>query len=251
MVDNPELVEFNLGTVTSYGIALENGFTGTHEEWVQKIIGSASQADLDALAAEVHYIPLTIDAFSLSPSSAEKGSTVSEIHFYYALSKVPDTLQIDDISITPQDAAIYVLSNLSLTQDKTYTLKATDEKNPGGLTKTAKISFYNRICWGAAAAPGTVDSAFLLGLSSAVLSGTKGRTINKDGASDVNAGSGQYIWYAVPKRLGGCSFKVGGFSGGFEAAQTVSVTNASGFTEDYYVYRSTNAALGHPEIVVT
>ena len=247
----PDLVEVNLGTVTSYGLALANGFTGTHEEWVQKIIGGASQADLDALAAEVHYVALAINSFTVTPSTAEIGSTVSSVALAFTISKIPTKLYLDNVEQTPAKTGTISRTGQTITQDKTYTLKATDEKNPNGVTKTAKISFYNRICWGAAAAPGTVNSEFLLGLANAILSGTKGRTINKDGASDVNAGSGEYIWYAVPKRLGACSFKVGGFAGGFEAAQTVSVTNDSGYTEDYYVYRSTNAALGHPEIVVT
>lgn len=246
----PELVEVNLGTVTSYGIALENGFTGTHEQWVQKIIGGASQADLDALAAEVHYVPLTIDAFAVAPSSVEMGTTVTELHFYYALSKGPDSLWIDSMSVTPQAAGIYVKSGLSVNEDRTYEMKAVDDEHPEGITKTAKISFHNRICWGAAAIPGTVNSEFLLGLANTELSEDKERTINANGAVEVNAGSGQYIWYAVPKRLGICEFFVGGFNGGFEPAQTVSVTNASEYTEDYYVYRSTNPGLGSPEIVV-
>jgi hypothetical protein len=50
--------------------------------------------------------------------------------------------------------------------------------------------------------------------------------------------------FAFPKRLGTVTFWVGGFQGGFEDPETVSVTNANGWTEDYYVWRSTNSNLG-------
>lgn len=60
----------------------------------------------------------------------------------------------------------------------------------------------------------------------------------------VTTGAGEYMLFAFPKRLGIPTFWVGGFEGGFEAPETVSVTNANGYTEDYYAWRSTNANLG-------
>ena len=50
--------------------------------------------------------------------------------------------------------------------------------------------------------------------------------------------------FAFPKRLGLVTFWVGGFSGGFESPETVSVTNVNGWSENMYVWRSTNANLG-------
>lgn len=60
----------------------------------------------------------------------------------------------------------------------------------------------------------------------------------------VTTGSGEYMLFAFPKRLGTPTFWVGGFEGGFEAAETVSVTNSNGWAEDYYAWRSENANLG-------
>lgn len=62
--------------------------------------------------------------------------------------------------------------------------------------------------------------------------------------SSVTAGAGEYLLFAFPTRLGTVTFWVGGFEGGFEAPETVTVTNAAGFQEDYYVWRSTTANLG-------
>lgn len=60
----------------------------------------------------------------------------------------------------------------------------------------------------------------------------------------LTTGVGEYMLFAFPKRLGLVAFWVGGFEGGFEDPETVSVTNANGYTEDYYAWRSTNSNLG-------
>lgn len=60
----------------------------------------------------------------------------------------------------------------------------------------------------------------------------------------VTTGEGEYMLFAFPKRLGTVEFWVGGFEGGFEDPETVSVTNSNGWTEDYYAWRSTNSNLG-------
>jgi hypothetical protein len=67
----------------------------------------------------------------------------------------------------------------------------------------------------------------------------------------VNPGAGQYIVYAYPSRLGTAIFSVGGFVGGFNSPVTASVTNASGFTENYSVYSSVNSNLGSTTVTVT
>ena len=56
--------------------------------------------------------------------------------------------------------------------------------------------------------------------------------------------------YALPTRLGTVTFTVGGFTGGFEAPETLSITNVNGYAENYYVYRSTNKNLGTVSVVV-
>jgi len=60
----------------------------------------------------------------------------------------------------------------------------------------------------------------------------------------VTTESSEYMLFSFPARLGAVVFWVGGFEGGFEASETVSVTNSNGWTEDYYVWRSTNSNLG-------
>jgi len=64
----------------------------------------------------------------------------------------------------------------------------------------------------------------------------------------ITTGEGEYMLFAFPKRLGTVTFWVGGFEGGFEDPETVSVTNSNGWTEDYYAWRSENANLGETEV---
>ena len=73
-------------------------------------------------------------------------------------------------------------------------------------------------------------------------------------ASARNAGfdaaRGEYIWYFVPVRLGACTFTVGGFDGGFDVVATQDVTNSSGYTESFRIYRSANTGLGSTTVEV-
>ena len=68
--------------------------------------------------------------------------------------------------------------------------------------------------------------------------------------SEVTAGVGEYLLFCFPKRWGekGTAYTFydngTGFEASFEDAETVSVTNSQGWTEDFYVYRSENANLG-------
>lgn len=80
MSENEKKVEaLNLGTVTSYGLAKKNGFVGTNDEWVQKIMHGASEdqldeaieglsetlsADIEAVADDVEALESKVDALT-------------------------------------------------------------------------------------------------------------------------------------------------------------------------------------------
>ena len=66
----------------------------------------------------------------------------------------------------------------------------------------------------------------------------------------VDAGTGEYIIYAIPARLGDVTFFVSGFEGGFEDSVEQTLTNTSGYQETYKVYRSTRASLGETTIEI-
>ena len=199
---------------------------------------TANADDIKAIKgqiADILYNPITITSLENDVKTAELGSVVNKVKVSWKTNKTATVLELDGEDVTGSE--FYQFLNQGIMTNKTFTLKATDERGAVA-TKTTSINFYNRIRYGAAA------DYTELALSDGVLSDTKKRDFT------VTAGAGQYIWYILPKRLGTCSFKVGGFDGGFTLLKTEQLTNASGYTEEYYIYRSDNAALGETAVTV-
>jgi len=198
----------------------------------------ANEGMLGVLAQFVNYND--IKTFTASPSAVEIGNETASITLAWTFNAAPTVLTLNGTAKSKTSSGETVTATDDGTTHKAeYTLATTVG------TRKATVNFWPRVYFGAAGMPEEVNSAFILGLSNGALSGSRARTFT------VNASSGQYIWYASPARYGACAFKAGGFDGGFEAAQTVSVTNASGHTENYCVYRSTNAALGDTTVEVS
>lgn len=126
-----------------------------------------------------------------------------------------------------------------------FTLNATN----GTISPTSTIThtFDNDRYWGLTSLSGSVYTStdITSGLGNNELSNVIPKTFT------VTAGAGQYIVYAYPARLGTATFTVGGFSGGFLPAVSVSVTNGSSYVENFSVYRSVNSNLGNTTVVVT
>lgn len=192
---------------------------------------------------EFEYVPIAITSFTNNKNTVEMGTKITDVILNWALNKDPKTMTINDESITPLTARTKTYSGQNITTNKTYTLKVTDEKDATA-TKTTSITFVNGVYWGAKAAPsGAYGSAFILGLTKG-LQGSKGKTFT------VDAAAGQHIFYALPTRYGACTFNVGGFDGGFTKVSTIEFTNASGYKENYDIYKSVNAGLGNTTVTV-
>lgn len=198
--------------------------------------------DLKDQVADLLYKAITITSFTNNVNTVEIGSTVTAVALSWAFSKTPVSVTLDGVA-KAVDSTGESLTGLSLTSGKTWTLRATDERDAVA-TKTTAISFLNGVYYGVAEAPNTYDSAFILGL-------TKTLRSSKLTSFNVNAGAGQFIYYCIPTRFGTASFKVGGFDGGFSLVDTISFTNSKGYTENYYVYKSDNAGLGATSVTVS
>lgn len=209
-------------------------------------------ADLSALqsrVADLEYVPVAINSLSVNPSLAEIGSTVTSATLTYGMNRNATQMKLDGnvISNTTQSGTIS-LTGLSLTSNKTWTLQATDERKSLSnewASKTTTLTFTNKVKYGAATTPGTINDAFLNGLGTRTLSTGKVRSFS------VTAGSNQYIWYALPTSYGTCAFTVGGFTGGFTQVAQFNHTNESGATVEYRVYRSDNVNLGAQTVNVS
>ena len=104
-------------------------------------------------------------------------------------------------------------------------------------------TFNNRRFWGVSNKSSGFTESDIEGFASNELSNSKAKSFT------VIPGSGEYIVFAYPKRLGTATFTIGGFEGGFNPPETVSVTNDSGYTEEYYVYSSVQPNLGSSNVV--
>ena len=119
---------------------------------------------------------------------------------------------------------------------RVFTLNATDGSASPTSNKT--FTFNNNRYWGLSTKTSGYTSSDVTSLGNSDLVNSKASTFS------LTPGAGQYIIWASRTALGTITFTVGGFAGGFQAPETVTVTNASGFAETFYIYRSTNPALG-------
>lgn len=203
---------------------------------------------VDDILDNLLYTDLKINGFTSSIQTYELGVTVTSLAVSWNLNRNPDAQSIsgDELSSTPtllitDRSATLAVNNA--TDDFTVTLSVQDTGEPA-IEEDLNIAFKNGVYWGVSPIPGTVNSAFILSMSSKVLSDTKSRSFT------LNIPTGSYGWYFYPVRLGSAAFKTFGFNGGFTALQTVSFTNSEGYTEDYYYARTENPGLGQTPIEV-
>lgn len=192
---------------------------------------------------------ILITSFSHDAGSREMGSTIKSLNLNWGLNRKPVTLTLNDEALDLNARSKHV-DGLSVTMDKntwpTWKLTATDNRNKVVSSSVSSFTFLNGVYYGAAAQPEVVDTSFVRGLlANPILTSSKGRTIT------ANAADGEYIWYCLPKRLGSCTFKVGGFEGGFALADTIEFTNDSKYTESYYIYQSEESGLGNTTVGVS
>lgn len=199
---------------------------------------------LNELNRDLQYIPIEILAFSNNIGVAEKGSTLNELTLKWQLNKDPETILMNgQVRADLKTLRSLTLKDMALTADKTFMLQVTDEKRKTA-QKNTSVVFQNGVYYGVSEIPEEVNNTFILSLSRS-LQGSRTKTFSTTSTEN------QYIWYAFPSRYGTPVFSVGGFDGGFTKAASISFTNASGYTEEYAVYRSDNSNLGTKTIKVT
>ncbi len=197
---------------------------------------------LEEAMADLLYKPIDITSFTVTPSVAEMGSTVNEVLLKWAINKDPVTLTVEGncVAVGLRETT---LTGLVLTEAHTFEVSATDEREAtDSMTKT--LPFYNGVYYGLLADGAALDSGAVLTLSK-TLTNSRGRSFT------VSCGDEQRIAYAIPTRLGTPTFKVGGFEGGFYKAATIDFTNASGYTESYDIWLSSNTGLGATTVEVS
>lgn len=200
---------------------------------------------LTEILGQLLYVAPQITSFTNNVNTVEVGQTITTVTFNWKLNKEMTSVTLNDDPQSTGTTGTATLSDQNITSNTTYTLKAGDGTNT--VTKTTSINFQNKVYWGigTVAEAGSVNSEFVLGLSGSSFATSIAKTFT------VNAGAGQYIYFAAPASFGSATFKVGGFEGGFDLLTTFNFTNASGGDVSYNVYKSSNANLGNTTVEVS
>lgn len=200
------------------------------------------------LIDDLAYTAIAFVSASATNATNEIGSTVTETVITWYFNKEPKT---QTIKFGPEVAEVLdksirskTYSGKTITSNTRIVITATDERDAQA-SRTLNITFQPRAYWGVAQNKEIYDSADILALSESALTSTRTRNIN------VNAGEGEHIIYAIPSNFGTPTFKINGFEGGFVKVGTINFTNASGYSQNYDVYKSVNPNLGSTQVVVS
>lgn len=188
------------------------------------------------------YLPLAITGFSAATTSFEKGQVLTSLQFSWAYNKgiVSQSITGSNVTspslLTTDRTKLVTLNNI--TNNTNILLTADDVTGDTNPPKTAQITllFFNKLYYGKSTI-GTINSAFALALTGELKS-------NRTKTFTTTTGLNEYIWFFSPVAYGLASFKTNGFNGGLDLVSTFNLTNASGYLESYYAFRSTNHSLG-------
>ena len=203
------------------GTEMETAFNGNFDKIRLNFAEQQNQIN------ELLYVPLEITSFT-GGGRYEKGQTVTGISFAWTYNK-----DVTSQSIGPGSVAVasnlrsYQLTAQNITSNRTYTLSASDGKT--SRTASTSVTFLDSRYWGVSDKP-DLDQAAILALSSELSSSrVQSRTFNCSG--------GKYFYLAWPAVFGTPSFKVGGLSFSDMVKTTIELTNASGYTASYDLWR--------------
>lgn len=200
------------------------------------------------LIDDLAYTAIAFASASATNATNEIGSTVTETVITWYFNKEPKTQTIkfgsEAAEVLDKSIRSKTYSGKTITSNTSIVITATDERDAQA-SRTLNITFQPRAYWGVAQNKEIYDSADILALSESALTNTRTRNIN------VNAGEGEHIIYAIPSSFGTPTFKINGFEGGFVKVGTINFTNASGYSQNYDVYKSVNPNLGSTQVVVS
>ena len=222
---------------------LSGGSGGTGDYVTSEMLAAA----LKAFKEDMDYKPVSVRLY-VNPSVAEKGSTVTSVTLSWDVtSGTAKELWLDGENVVNITSNQLVKTG-SWTGRQYWKLVAEDEKGSGA-SNTAYLNFYNGVFYGCSTNAHIETSSDIRSLTRELADGPIG-------TMDFNAALGEFIYYCQPVSYGTCVFKdespdAGGLPYGFDDPWVVYFENASGYKENYYVYRSSYALAGTAKITAT
>jgi len=208
-----------------------------------------------AMDVELTLVAKTVGVTKTNP--VLKGTVIDEIELVWTVNKAPDSLALtntgglDVPSLADNDLA-YEYASQTVSSDITFTLQGNDgDGMPGSIDSDAtSISFGNNFIIGNDI---NRDGLSTSGLVTAITGFTKTVKINRLQTYNATGGVNNHHYVAYPKSWGLATFTKGIFTGGYVRLKNVSgvlksvlgggdtesditVANALGYSEAYYVY---------------
>ena len=184
--------------------------------------------------------------FTHNAGTTEKGGTVNNFTLswtYNRNSDNPTSQSIDNgIGARPVADRSYAVVAAGLTTNTTYTISAVgDDTNPSNLSTT--VSFQNKRYSGVSTSVITTGADIVTAFNAtASFATSKLVTLNFDASV---GGGNNYLYISYPTAFGApSSTRFNGFAFTDYTQSTVSLTNASGWTENYYILRTNNTYSG-------
>lgn len=194
------------------------------------------------------YVDLAISTFTNDQNAKEKGQTVTQILFNWTYNTPTDPVNYQSIDQgvgeIPVPELSKLITGLDITTDITYILTASNGVTTPDPTKSTSIYFRNKRYWGINPND-TIDNDGILALSGEL---STSRLMTKTFDCSGNEPEGNYIYICYPKAWGQGETWLNGFKTEFQESE-IEFTNAYGYIETYYIYRSPNPYNGD-EVVV-
>lgn len=245
----PEQLEALRGPQGEQGIQGEKGEKGDKGDGADISIATSSVAGIVKIGSDFDvsedgtislYKALAINSFSVSPSQAENGSTVSSVTLSWTINKTTKTLKLNDVDVSGTSKT----ETGSWTSNNTWTLKATDARD-SEKSATATLGFYNRYYRGVSS-NSTLSNADILAFTTQPFASSK--TVSE---TEYNCTGGKYPWFCFPASWGTPSFTVGGLPNSDFVKQDIELTNASGKKVNYVCWRTSGIQTGKLKIKVS
>jgi hypothetical protein len=193
-------------------------------------------ADIADLYAIINYTAPAITTYVINGSNLvtiEKGASLVNPVLTWSLSgSVPNSQSIDQgVGAVPVGTFTKTVTG-TFTTSTAWTLTVADtdpQGNAKNASATVNLNVRQKRYWGVSTSA-SLNSAGVLGLSNEFAT-SRGKSVTYD------ATGGRYIFYAYPASFGLPTVTVGGLSFSAWTKTDLSFTNASGFTEAYYVIR--------------
>lgn len=197
--------------------------------------GMKTQSD-DIAALEAAVFPFKIN-YLRGGGTYEKGS-VQSVTLTWEYDRDIDSQYINNIGISSE---LRTKTYTNVTKDTTYTLSATSGSQTISSSVSAKFSL--KKYWGVSSKTSLSNNEIL-----ALNSGWAQRTM---GSTTFDCTGGKYPYYILPtSMISGIEFWINGLQNTDWVTEQISLTNASGYTESYTVFRLNTIQTGVLKIEV-